>query len=141
MTVTSDKSRMLNRNIKKLFFGDLNILAVGSEEQLSGSSARPLMKREFGGDPRYREYNPEEALAMTIHLSGPWNVIIANLANQQGTSSEAIVLAALRDKYGPDLDQPAGSADADWESQVRGIGRDCGTSLTHEDVSRAALYD
>ena len=78
---------------------------------------------------------------MTIHLSEPWDVIIANLANRQGTSPEAIVLAALCHKYGPNLDQPAGSADADWESLVRGIGCDCGTSLTHEDISRAALYE
>jgi hypothetical protein len=78
---------------------------------------------------------------MTIHLSSPWEAILANLARQQGTSPEALVLAALNEKYGAKADERVSLQDAEWESLVRGIGLDCGTALTHEDVSREALYD
>lgn len=78
---------------------------------------------------------------MTIHLSGPWEAILANLAKERGTSPEALILAALSEKYHPSPDQTPPAVDADWETLVRGIGRDCGISLTHENLSREALYE
>jgi hypothetical protein len=77
---------------------------------------------------------------MTIHLSSDWEEILSQKAAQEGTTPEALVLAALRDKYAQE--QAASKPPSDqWELLVRGVGQDCGVSLSHEAVSSEGLYD
>jgi hypothetical protein len=77
---------------------------------------------------------------MTIHLSSHWENLLSQKAAQEGTTPEALVLAALRDKYAQDQSATA-PPNNQWESLVRGIGQNCGVSLSHEAVSSEGLYD
>jgi hypothetical protein len=76
---------------------------------------------------------------MTIQLTSDWEQLLSQKAAAQGTTPEALVLAALRDKYAPEQTAPA--PPDQWEALVRSIGRDCSVSLSHEEVSRERVYD
>ncbi len=64
-------------------------------------------------------------------------------ARRLGTTPESLALDAIRERLAATKrDAPvAPISQAEWEARLRGVGTDCGVSLSHEAVSREGLYE
>jgi hypothetical protein len=78
-------------------------------------------------------------LPMTIYLDPDLDSALRELAQRRGTSAEALVNEALRERFlsRSSTVQPRD----DWERRLFGLGVDCGTSLSDVAVSSEGLYD
>jgi hypothetical protein len=77
---------------------------------------------------------------LTIQLPEDVERVVAVHARRQNTTPEAVVLAALRQRFlfgDDDIFTPRD----EWEAGVLNIGTDCGVSLSDEDLSSERLYD
>ena len=60
-------------------------------------------------------------------------------ARQQGVAPEDVAWGVLHERFLA-ATRPIQPQDA-WESRLLGLAKDCGVSLSHEALSREALYD
>lgn len=74
---------------------------------------------------------------MTITLGPELETALNDLARRQGTTSEALALTALRERF---LVTPIQPRD-EWERRLLGLAKDCGVSLPDAALSREAIYD
>jgi hypothetical protein len=80
---------------------------------------------------------------MTITLTPDVEKIVLQKAHEQGTTPEAVVLGAIREKLGLG---PSGLARVleprdDWERRLLSVGTPCGVSVSDEALSSQGLYD
>jgi hypothetical protein len=76
---------------------------------------------------------------MVINVDPELETALNDIAHRQGTTPEAVALAALRERFLPaayDFEPRD-----DLERLLLSIGRDCGVSLSNEAVSSEGIYD
>ncbi len=80
---------------------------------------------------------------MTITLTPDLEKVVRDRAHDQGTTPEAVVLNAIREKLGlapPDLMAILVPRD-EWERRLLSVGTPCGVSISDEALSSEGLYD
>jgi hypothetical protein len=80
---------------------------------------------------------------MTITLTPDLEEVVIQTAQEQGTTPEAIVLNAVREKLRPRSGNLAKDFEPrdEWERRLLHVGSDCGVSLSNEALSSEGLYD
>jgi hypothetical protein len=80
---------------------------------------------------------------MTITLTPALEKVVLQQAHEQGTTPEAIVLNAIREKLGLGLSELAPNFEPrdDWERRLLSVGTPCGVSVSDEALSSEGLYD
>lgn len=76
---------------------------------------------------------------MVINLSPDLEAALDEAARLKGMSPEDVAVLALRERFLP-RQLPFEPRD-EWERSLLEIGRDCGGSLSDEDVSSEGIYD
>ena len=76
---------------------------------------------------------------MFIKLSPELEAALQEASRLKGMSPEDVVLLALRERFLP-RQLPFEPRD-EWERSLLELGRDCGGSLSDEDVSSEGIYD
>lgn len=74
---------------------------------------------------------------MTITLEPELESALNDSARQRGTTSEALALDVLRERFLGGRAQPRD----EWERRLRALGKDCGVSPSDEQLGREALYE
>ena len=80
---------------------------------------------------------------MTITLTPDLENAVLQKAQDQGTTPEAVVLDALREKLGlgtPELAKTLEPRD-EWERRLLSVGTPCGVLASDETLSSEGLYD
>jgi predicted transcriptional regulator len=80
-------------------------------------------------------------MEVTIKLNPEIEALLAQLAQQQNTTTEELVMEAINEKFSSKTQSFSLKAQDDWERLIMGIGIDCNTSLSDKDVSSEGLYD
>jgi hypothetical protein len=80
---------------------------------------------------------------MTITLPSDIERVAVETARQQGTTLEAVVLGALREKLTPSPSKAAKALEPrdEWEWGIRSVGTPCGVAVSDEALSSEGLYD
>jgi len=75
---------------------------------------------------------------MTITLTPDLEKVVLQKAHDQGTTPEAVVLSAIREKLGQaTILDPRD----EWEKRLLSVGTPCGVSVSDEALSSEGLYD
>jgi len=80
-----------------------------------------------------------KGISMTIDLEPELEAELAALAQRSGRTPEQCILHILRRQLTQRV--PLREPRDEWERRLRSIATDCGVSLSHEALSREAMYD
>ena len=75
---------------------------------------------------------------MVIRLTPELEATLNELAQRQGTSTEALALDALCERF---LRPPAAVPQDDWERRLRSAATNCGVSLPPEALTSEGIYE
>ena len=80
---------------------------------------------------------------MTITLTPDLEKVVLQKAHDEGTTPEAVVLNAIREKLGPGPSELAKIIEPrdEWERRLLSVGSPCGVSISDEALSSEGLYD
>ncbi len=85
----------------------------------------------------------EMVLSITITLTPDLEQVVRQKAHEQGTSPEAVVLNAIREKLGPGPSELARILEPrdEWERRLLSVGTPCCVSISDQALSSEGLYD
>lgn len=80
---------------------------------------------------------------MIVTLTPDLEQALVVKARQHGTTPEAVVLDAIRDKLKPEPAELANLLEPrdEWEERLLRVGTPCGVSVSNEALSSEGLYD
>ncbi len=80
---------------------------------------------------------------MNVTLTPDLEQALVLRARQHGTTPEAVVLDAIRDKLGSEAAELANLLEPrdEWEERLLRVGTPCGVSVSDETLSSEGLYD
>ncbi len=80
---------------------------------------------------------------MTITLTSDLEKVVLQMAHDQGTTPEAIVLNAIRENLRPGPSELARILQPrdEWERRLLSVGTPCGVSASDEALSSEGLYE
>jgi hypothetical protein len=80
---------------------------------------------------------------MNVTLTPDLEQALVQRARQHGTTPEAVVLDAIREKLGPEPAELAKILEPrdEWEERLLRVGTPCGVSVSDEALSSEGLYD
>jgi hypothetical protein len=76
---------------------------------------------------------------MVITLTPQLEAVLSEQARRRGMAPEALALDALLEHFLPAPD-PMAPRD-EWERRLLGMAKDCGVSLSNEQLSREEMYE
>lgn len=76
---------------------------------------------------------------MVITLTPQLEAVLSEQAQRRGVAPEVLALDALREHFLPASD-PLEPRD-EWERRLLSMAKDCGVSLTDEQLSREQMYE